>query len=98
MKTPMEVAREEKPMPRLFAAATLFVILLGLLLAVVAPALAQDSPRIELGVNYTYVRANAPPGDCGCFSMNGGAGWLSVDSTHSRRWWAKWAASIREVC
>jgi outer membrane immunogenic protein len=83
MKTYMEVTRGEKPMPRLVSTTTLFAILLGLLLAAAAPALAQNPPRIELGVNYTYVRANAPPGDCGCFSLNGGAGWLAVDFTHS---------------
>src|ERR1700690_3054683 len=35
---------------------------------------AQSSPRVELGVNYTFVRSNAPAGGCGCFSMNGGGG------------------------
>jgi outer membrane immunogenic protein len=27
----------------------------------------------EVAVGYTYVRANAPPGECDCFSMNGGS-------------------------
>jgi len=44
---------------------------------------AQDVPRMELGANYNYVRTNAPPGDCGCFSMNGGAGWFAFNFTHS---------------
>jgi peptidoglycan-associated lipoprotein len=30
-------------------------------------------PRSELGLTYTYVHANAPPGGCGCFSLNGGS-------------------------
>ena len=28
----------------------------------------------EVGVNYNFIHANAPPGQCGCFSMNGGSG------------------------
>ena len=38
-----------------------------LLLFAAAPAPAQDSPRLEVSAGYTLVRANAPPGDCGCF-------------------------------
>lgn len=32
-----------------------------------------DVPRMEVGLNYDYVHANAPPGQCGCFSLNGGS-------------------------
>lgn len=28
--------------------------------------------RAELGLEYDYLRSNAPPGNCGCFNMNGG--------------------------
>jgi outer membrane immunogenic protein len=38
------------------------------------PAWAQDVPRAEVALAYTYVHTNAPPDDCGCFSMNGGSG------------------------
>ena len=38
---------------------------------------------MEAGANYSWVRANAAPGECGCFSMNGGAGWFAVRFTHS---------------
>lgn len=31
------------------------------------------TPRFEAGANYNYIRANAPPGQCGCFSLNGGS-------------------------
>jgi outer membrane immunogenic protein len=31
----------------------------------------DDIPRLETGLNYNYFHANAPPGACGCFSMNG---------------------------
>jgi outer membrane immunogenic protein len=82
MKTYLEVMRGEKSMPRIVLSTTLFAILLGLPLAAAAPASAQNA-RLEIGGNYTYVRANAPPGDCGCFSLNGGAGWLAVGLRHS---------------
>lgn len=33
-----------------------------------------DGPTAsELALDYTYLRPNAPPGVCGCFSMNGGS-------------------------
>jgi outer membrane immunogenic protein len=40
-------------------------------------ALAQASDHLELGASYIGVRTNAPPGGCGCFFMNGGAGWIA---------------------
>jgi peptidoglycan-associated lipoprotein len=43
---------------------------------------AQGSPLLEVGGNYTYVYSNAPPGGCGCFSMNGGNAWASLKLTH----------------
>ena len=30
-------------------------------------------PRGEAGFNYNFIHANAPPGQCGCFSFNGGS-------------------------
>jgi peptidoglycan-associated lipoprotein len=36
--------------------------------------LAQTQPSQEIALDYTYVHTNAPPGGCGCFSMNGGGG------------------------
>jgi hypothetical protein len=32
-----------------------------------------DVPRLEFGANYNYFHANAPPGHCGCFMLNGGS-------------------------
>jgi outer membrane immunogenic protein len=29
-------------------------------------------PRAEVAFNYSYMRANAAPGNCGCFNLNGG--------------------------
>lgn len=35
-----------------------------------------QTPTMEIGANYDFFRANAPPGACGCFSMNGAGGTL----------------------
>jgi outer membrane immunogenic protein len=37
-------------------------------------------PVIEVGFNYTFIHANAPPASCGSFSMNGGGGTLVVNA------------------
>ncbi|HMH11484.1 MAG TPA: outer membrane beta-barrel protein [Edaphobacter sp.] len=34
----------------------------------------EDITRVEIGANYNYFHANAPPGQCGCFGLNGGSG------------------------
>lgn len=31
-----------------------------------------QTPVLETSVGYTFIQANAPPGQCGCFSANGG--------------------------
>jgi outer membrane immunogenic protein len=48
-----------------------------------AAAAAQDLSVAEVGVDYNYVHANASPGACGCFSMNGGDGWFAYNWTRS---------------
>jgi outer membrane immunogenic protein len=50
--------------------------LLALLFLSIAPVklMAQAQPAHEIAFDYTYVHTNAPPGGCGCFSMNGGGG------------------------
>jgi len=66
-----------------FAQAALLVLLIALPVALHAQALpagdtgyfgleAGEIPRREIGLNYNFIHANAPPGQCGCFSMNGG--------------------------
>ena len=45
-----------------------------LLAASGAQAHAQVARTWELSASYAYVRSNAPPGGCGCFSMNGAGG------------------------
>jgi peptidoglycan-associated lipoprotein len=62
-----------------------FATLLGLALTLspLRPALvaAQEVPLAEMGADYNYVHTNAPPGGCGCFSMNGGDGWFAYNLT-----------------
>lgn len=44
---------------------------------------AQRMPAAEIGADYNYVRANAPPDACGCFSMHGGSAWFAYSFTRS---------------
>jgi outer membrane immunogenic protein len=39
-----------------------------------AAAHGQGVSPFEVSQGYSYLRANAAPGQCGCFSMNGGSG------------------------
>jgi outer membrane immunogenic protein len=39
-------------------------------------------PVIEIGANFVYIHANAPPSACGCFSLFGGGGTLAVNAPH----------------
>ena len=39
-------------------------------------------PAMEISLGYTYLHANAPPGGCGCFSMNGGNITWVINATH----------------
>ena len=32
----------------------------------------ESIPKAEVAVGYSYMRANATPGQCGCFNLNGG--------------------------
>jgi Outer membrane protein beta-barrel domain len=47
---------------------------------------AQLASRFEAGANYSFVRSNGPADRCGCFSMNGGNGWLGY------RFYRAWSA------
>jgi outer membrane immunogenic protein len=44
-----------------------------------------DIPKLEFGAHYNYFHANAPPGQCGCFSLMGGSGNVVYNIT------SKWA-------
>jgi hypothetical protein len=35
-------------------------------------------PRAQSAVNYSYMRANAAPGNCGCFNLNGGSTEIAI--------------------
>jgi len=72
-------------MRKLTSIKTVAFLLLALGFAGLAPrpALAQSRSRVDAGINYNYVRTNAPTGDCGCFAMNGGSGWVAINFSHS---------------
>jgi outer membrane immunogenic protein len=58
--------------------AVLFALMLALPWALHAQAIpngsaVDDIGKFELGLNYNYFHANAPPGQCGCFGLNGGS-------------------------
>lgn len=38
----------------------------------------KDIPQAEVAITYSYMRANASPGNCGCFDLNGGSAELAV--------------------
>jgi hypothetical protein len=44
---------------------------------------AQSAPAFAFGGNYSYVRTNAGPGDCGCINLQGGSGWGSFNLSRS---------------
>jgi hypothetical protein len=41
-----------------------------------------QTPAMEINLGYTYLHANAPPAQCGCFSLNGGFGSLAFNARH----------------
>jgi outer membrane immunogenic protein len=49
-----------------------FVLAIILLFAGASAAVAQDSYRGDAAATYEWVHANAGPGQCGCFGLNGG--------------------------
>ena len=70
--------------------AALLVLALALPWAAHAQAISMGASdnisRFELGANYNYFHANAPPGHCGCFSLNGGSATVVYNVT------SRWAA------
>ena len=42
-----------------------------------------DATRYDFAVGYNNIRANAPPGNCNCFNMNGG---LVTGTFHVNEW------------
>jgi peptidoglycan-associated lipoprotein len=39
-------------------------------------------PALEVGVDYAYLHANAPPAQCGCFSLQGVGGGFAINAVH----------------
>ncbi len=54
-----------------FSTIRVITVLAALALAASQPLRADPRAPQELSLSYSYVRANAPPGQCACFSMNG---------------------------
>jgi hypothetical protein len=59
---------------------------LGLALGMCGPAVLAQQDRVspahpvQFAFNYSYMRANAAPGQCGCFNMTGGSGEFAVQA------------------
>src|SRR5271168_992943 len=77
--------RTPKLLARKLSKKTLAVLLLtlGFTAVVARPALAQSGSRVEVGLDYNYVRSNLPAGGCGCFGLNGGSGWVAFKFSRS---------------
>jgi outer membrane immunogenic protein len=59
------------------------LLLLGFTAVAALTAHAQNRGSVDVGVDYNYVRTNAPAGGCGCFALNGGSGWVAFNVSHS---------------
>jgi peptidoglycan-associated lipoprotein len=55
---------------------------LAALLLSAAAAQGQGLGGAEVSLGYNYMRANAPPGQCGCFNMNGLSGEFATGLGH----------------
>jgi outer membrane immunogenic protein len=82
-KTLTQQMRGERSMLGLFRVAIALLIVAGSLSFSTSPVWAQNFERMELGAEYSYIHTNAPPGDCGCFSMNGATGWFAYNASRS---------------
>lgn len=70
-------------MPRFMRIATIILVVAASIALTALPGWGQNPERMELGADYSYVRSNAPPGGCGCFSMNGANGWFAYNLSRS---------------
>jgi peptidoglycan-associated lipoprotein len=59
------------------------LLLFGFTAVAVLSARAQSGGSVDVGVDYNYVRTNAPAGGCGCIALNGGSGWVAFNFSHS---------------
>ena len=60
------------------------VLAMGMCAPAVRAQATQDSVspkhQVQVAFNYSYMRANAAPGQCGCFNMTGGSGEFAVQA------------------
>jgi len=72
-------------MRKLVLIKTVAVLLLTFGFSAITPASAhaQSASRMDVGIDYNYVWSNAPPGGCGCFSLNGGNVWAAFNFKRS---------------
>jgi peptidoglycan-associated lipoprotein len=70
----------------------LLIAALGTPLAIaqVGPNITPYVPRYTVALGYQYIRANAPPGSCNCFSTNGGF----AEGAYAFRYWLRAAAEV----
>jgi peptidoglycan-associated lipoprotein len=75
----------QNPMRKLVFTRTVALLLLAFGCSAITPlsAQAQSASRMDIGVDYNYVWSNAPPGGCGCFSLNGGNVWAAFNFKRS---------------
>jgi outer membrane immunogenic protein len=59
------------------------LLLFGFAAVAALSAHGQSGGSVDVGVDYNYVRTNAPAGGCGCFALNGGSGWVAFNLSHS---------------
>jgi outer membrane immunogenic protein len=61
----------------------LLAVWVALFFLAAVPAVSAQTllERTEFGASYNYIHSNAPPGGCGCFSMNGASGWAGYNFT-----------------
>ncbi len=87
MRIRIRIKMTTKPMRKLLTSAltstltklgALLLLALAFTAVVPRPAAAQGT-AVDVGLDYNYVRSNAPAGGCGCFSLNGGSGWVAFD-------------------
>jgi outer membrane immunogenic protein len=68
---------------RLLKTPAAYLLLFGFTAVATLSARAQSGGSVDAGVDYNYVRGNAPAGSCGCFALNGGGGWVAFNFSHS---------------
>jgi opacity protein-like surface antigen len=61
----------------------MLLLVLGFTAMIPRRALAQSGSLVDAGIDYNYVRSNMPAGDCGCFALNGGSGWVAFNFSRS---------------